>query len=148
MEVTLHPRETADMQLRLFRATQSSKCEGRTARGERFAVVTLELEPTVHETGVVFRDDSQAVDQSGNKYDTDLLPVFCKGVAQGIVSVLEHYTRLGIAIGGLKVTLRRMTIHPSDSTELAFRLAASNAMAAGLLNVVLSQEGLSSTQGR
>ena len=124
--------------------TGPTTCEGRCVRQSRalgqYAVVTLKLTPAQKEDTVSLFAYCDPVDQSGSVYKEDGIEYFRKGIARGIADVLAHYRSLGFGIAGLRVAISRMVVHPVDSTEGAFRVAARNAFSSGLLSAGLTCE--------
>ena len=128
--------------LRSLRPTEPATCEGRCTQQVRtlgqYALVTLVLAPAPDQDGLSLIDDCRAVEQSGSYYQGDGIEFFHRGIARGIADVLEHYRDLGFDITGLRITIYRMVVHPIDSTEGAFRVAARNAFASCLLSAGLA----------
>ncbi len=142
MATTKVATQALDERSRLLMPTERTKSEGRCVQQGRslgqFAVVALVLAPVAGQNGVSLDNECQPVDQSGASYQGDGIDYFRRGITSGIDNVLEHYHSLGFNISGLIVTIDRMVVHPIDSTEGAFRVAARNAFASGLLGAGLT----------
>ncbi len=107
-------------------------------RAGQYAVVTLDLAPSSDRDTLTVVDQCHPIDQSGSHYNGDEIDFFRRGAARGIADVLQHYRDLGFDITGLNISIEQMVVHPIDSTEGAFRIAAQRALASGLLNAGLA----------
>jgi translation elongation factor EF-G len=129
--------------LRPLRPPVCAKCDGRCLHQARafgqYAAVTLAIAPVPNQDGLSLVDKCQPVDQAGSSYHDDGIEYFRRGTARGIADVLEHYRGLGFEFTGLRVTIEQMVVHPIDSNEGAFRVAARNAFASCLLSAGLGR---------
>jgi elongation factor G len=131
-----------DEPLRLMRPIDATQCEGRCVRQTQalgqFAAVTITLTPAPQQQATSIVNECQPVDQSGSEYQGEGIEHFRQGVIRGVTDVLQHYRSLGYDVVDLVITITRMVVHPVDSTEGAFRVAARNALSSGLLSTGLA----------
>jgi translation elongation factor EF-G len=128
-----------------LKVTCPVECDGRCVRQvqalPQFAVVKLTITPLPDPNAVLLVDDCKPVDQLGSDHFGDVIALYRRGIARGITDVLVHYRNLGFRVTGAMVAVSRMVVHDVDSSEEAFRVAARNAFASGLVSAGLSGEG-------
>src|SRR5690349_11695161 len=97
---------------------QQGRCVHQTSPPGRFAKIMLRIEPKPDSDEVVFVNSA-----SESSDEPELASFYVSGVEKG---VREFAGRLGVV--QTRVTLIEMKIHPVDSNELSFKLAAIQAM--------------------
>jgi elongation factor G len=100
--------------------TQKALAEGRFVRQSggrgQYGHVQLELEPQSPGTGFVFE----------NRITGGVIPrEYIPAIEKGVLEAMEHGTIEGYPLIDLKVTLLDGSYHEVDSSELAFKIAAS-----------------------
>jgi elongation factor G len=107
--------------------TRATECEGRFVRQSggrgQYGHVKLKLEPVEQGTGFVFEDAIV-----GGAIPKDFIP----SVKQGIRESLDNGALAGYPVVDLKAVLYDGSYHDVDSSELAYRVAGSMALQAGL----------------
>lgn len=97
---------------------QQGKCMQQTGAFGRFAKVTLRLEPRPELPGIEFVNAVTDL-----PHDPELASYCLSGVEKGIRDFAARN-----AVGAMRITLIAMSFQPVDSTELSFKLAATQAM--------------------